>query len=120
MILVYVEFLVAKCENSSYNSANIHKNASAHTRSIARTYSSYVATNEACYTIPSSHHFEFISFLVFIIAAFSYVLYDILCWLGRYISSKKGHLQCNDECMHINCVAVVLFGGGFGAQQIGL
>lgn len=88
--ILYVEFLVAKCENSSYNSANIHKNASAHTR----THSPCVAINEAYNTIPSSHHSKFISFLVFIIAAFSYVLYDILCWLGRYYFEKKGHLQC--------------------------
>lgn len=40
-------------------------------------------------------------------------------WVGILVR-KKDTFNANDECMHINCVAVVLFGGGFGAQQIGL
>lgn len=35
-------------------------------------------------------------------------------WVG--VTSKTDIINANDECVHINCAAVLLFGGGFAKQ----
>lgn len=77
-IYIYVEFLMTKCENSSYTlpifiktRQHTHTHARSFTQSLAYFLLVLQPSSLMCTHLPSSNNSKFISFLVFIIAAFS-------------------------------------------------
>lgn len=105
-MISHVEFLMGKCENSSYTKANIHKNAQAHIHSknaVTESRSAYTHTHS------QNSQYHFISFLVLLLWQRSFGrVYGILWWLSFAV--RKDITNGYDEWASINCAADFVIG----------